>query len=154
MATIKARRQANGSIRYTAIVRKRVGTTIVHREAKTFTHYSAAVSWAKHREVAFENQAVPSRKQQEPATLAELIRWYIETFETISRWQRSKQSHLEFLERHAIGKANALDLRRTVSRASRESGDTRGSASVSVVALASYASCGPHSGVTTPEPAD
>jgi hypothetical protein len=30
--------------------------------------------------------------------------------ETISRWQRSKQAHLEFLERHDIGKANALNL--------------------------------------------
>ena len=44
MATIKARRQATGSIRYTAIVRKRVGAKIVHREAKTFTHRTAALS--------------------------------------------------------------------------------------------------------------
>jgi hypothetical protein len=40
----------------------------------------------------------------------ELIRWYIDTFETISKWQRTKQTRLEFLERHAIGKANALTL--------------------------------------------
>jgi integrase len=110
MATIKARRQANGSIRYTAIVRKRVGGAIVHREAKTFTHRSAALSWAKHREVGLENEALPGRKPQEPVTLAELIRWYIETFEEISKWQRSKQSHLEFLERHSLGKINAFDL--------------------------------------------
>jgi hypothetical protein len=49
MATIKARRQANGSLRYTAIVRRRVGKTIVHREAKTLMHRSAAVSGARHR---------------------------------------------------------------------------------------------------------
>jgi hypothetical protein len=42
MATIKARRYANGAIRYTAIVRKRVDKKIVHREARTFTHRSAA----------------------------------------------------------------------------------------------------------------
>jgi hypothetical protein len=54
MATIKARRQANGSIRYTAIVRRRVGKTIVHREAKTFVHRSAAVSSARHREVSLD----------------------------------------------------------------------------------------------------
>jgi hypothetical protein len=41
---------------------------------------------------------------------AELIRWYIDTFETISKWQRSKQAHLELLERHALGKCNALTL--------------------------------------------
>ena len=110
MATIKARRQANGAIRYTAIVRKRLDEVIVHREAKTFMHRSAALSWARHREVELENQAIPGRKQHGPISLAALIRWYIETFETISQWQRSKQSHLEFLERHAIGQVNALDL--------------------------------------------
>ncbi len=57
MATIKARRQANGAIRYTAIVRKRLDKVIVHREAKTFMHRSAALSWARHREVEVENQA-------------------------------------------------------------------------------------------------
>ena len=90
MATIKARRQANGSIRYTAIVRKRVGKTIVHREAKTFTHRSAALSWARHREVELENPAALTRKQHGTVTLAELIHWYIEAFETISRWQRRR----------------------------------------------------------------
>ncbi len=28
----------------------------------------------------------------------------------LSKWQRSKQTHLEFLERHALGKTNALNL--------------------------------------------
>lgn len=40
----------------------------------------------------------------------ELISWYIDTFDTISKWQRRKQSHLEFLERHALGRMNALHL--------------------------------------------
>ena len=110
MATIKARRQANGSIRYTAIVRKRVGKTIVHREARTFTHLSAAVSWAKHREVTLENPSALTRVNRDTPTLSELIRWYIDTFQTISKWQRSKQTHLEFLERHVLGRADALTL--------------------------------------------
>lgn len=110
MATIKARKQANGTVRYTAIVRRRVGKMIVHREAKTFTYRSAAVSWARHREVELEDPAALARKQHAPVTLGELIRWYIDTFETISKWQRSKQSHLEFLEWHALGRMNALHL--------------------------------------------
>jgi hypothetical protein len=32
-----------------------------------------------------------------------LIRWYIDTFETVARWQRCKQTHLEFLKRRANG---------------------------------------------------
>jgi hypothetical protein len=110
MATIKARRQANGAIRYTAIVRKRVDKQIVHREARTFTHRSAALTWAKHREVALEDPSALIRVQQGAPTLAELIRWYIDNFESVSKWQRSKQAHLEFLERHALGKLNALTL--------------------------------------------
>src|SRR5271165_2463772 len=110
MAQIRARRQADGATRYTAIIRIRKGTTLIQQEYRTFAQRSAAASWAKHREVQLENQAVPGRRQHDPITLAALIRWYIETFETISKWQRSKQSHLEFLERHAIGKVNALEL--------------------------------------------
>ncbi len=110
MATIKSRRRVDGSNRYTAIVRKRVGKTIVHREAKTFTHRSAALSWAKYREVELEGQALPGGGRRDPVTLGELIRWYIDTFESISRWQRSKQTHLEFLERHRIGKSNIFAL--------------------------------------------
>jgi hypothetical protein len=51
MPTIKARIQANGITRYTAIVRTRRGAAIIHRESKTFAHRTAALSWARHREV-------------------------------------------------------------------------------------------------------
>jgi len=87
-----------------------VGKTIVHREAKTFTHRSAALSWARHREVELENPAALTPKQHGTVTLAQLIRWYIDAFATISNWRRTKQTHLEFLERHSIGRANALTL--------------------------------------------
>lgn len=110
MATIRARKQADGSTRYTAIVRVRKGKTIIHQEYKTFAHRVAAVTWAKHREVALEDPATLIRVRQGTSTLAELIRWYIETFETISKWQRSKQAHLELLERHTLGKRDALTL--------------------------------------------
>jgi len=110
MPTIKARKQANGITRYTAIVRIRRGGTILHRESGTFTHRSAALSWAKHREVALEDPSALTRVQHGAPTLAELIRWYSETFEKISKWQRGKQTHLEFLERHALGESNALTL--------------------------------------------
>jgi integrase len=110
MPTIKIRKQANGSTRYTAVVRIRRGTTVLHQESRTFTHRTAALSWAKHREVALENPAELTRLRVSTPTLAELIRWYIDTFETISRWQRSKQTHLEFLERHPLGKTIAHTL--------------------------------------------
>jgi integrase len=110
MPTIRARKQADGTSRYTAIIRIRRRKTIIYQECKTFALRTAAVSWAKHREVELEKPGSLYRAEHGTPTLAELIRWYIDTFETISKWQRSKQTHLEFLERHAIGKANALTL--------------------------------------------
>jgi len=110
MATIRARKQADRSTRYTAIVRIRKGKIIIHQEYRTFAHRVAAVTWAKHREVVLEDPSAFARVQHGAPTLAELIRWYIDTFETISKWQRSKQAHLELLERHALGKCNALTL--------------------------------------------
>src|SRR5688572_5541590 len=110
MSTIKARKQANGSTRYTAIVRIRRDTTVLHQESRTFTHRTAALSWARHREVALQEPAALTRQRHGTPTLAELIHWYIETFETSSRWQRSKQTYLEFLERHSLGKLEALTL--------------------------------------------
>jgi integrase len=113
MPYIKVRKQSDGTTRYTAIIRLRSGKAIVHQEARTFAHRSAAVSWAKHREVALEQPGALTRVQQGAPTPAELIRWYINTFESVSKWQRSKQAHLEFLERHALGKFNALTLTST-----------------------------------------
>ncbi len=110
MATIRTRKQSDGTTRYTAIVRIRKGKALVYQEYKTFALRTAAASWAKHREVALEDPMALVRVKHGTPTLAELIRWYIDTFETISKWQRSKQSHLEFLERHTIGKTNAITL--------------------------------------------
>jgi hypothetical protein len=43
----KLRKQADGSLRYTAIVRIRRNGKMLHQEAKTFTHRSAAERWGK-----------------------------------------------------------------------------------------------------------
>jgi hypothetical protein len=60
MPYIKVRKQADGSTHYTAVARLRSGQTIVHQEARIFAHHSAAVRWAKHREVALDDPAAPS----------------------------------------------------------------------------------------------
>jgi hypothetical protein len=103
MATIRGRKQADGTTRYTAVVRLRKGQVIIHQEAKTFAHRSAAATWAKHREVELENPVARVNAQDGNPTLAELIRWYIDTFEQISKWQRTKQTHLEFLGKLCTG---------------------------------------------------
>src|SRR6185503_4214706 len=110
MAHILSRKYASGTMRYTANIRVRKGKKVVYREAKTFAHRASAATWAKKREVELENPTTLVRAQHGAPTLAELIRWYIDSFESVSKWQRSKQTHLEFLERHPIGQSNPYTL--------------------------------------------
>ncbi|HMN44645.1 MAG TPA: tyrosine-type recombinase/integrase [Povalibacter sp.] len=110
MATIRPRRKSDGTLRYTAQIRLRKGKLVVHSEAKTFMHRAAAEKWAKAREVALESPGELARSQFGEATLKSLIRWYIDDFRELSKWQRTKQSQLEFLEKHSLGAKNALAL--------------------------------------------
>lgn len=110
MPYIRSRKQADCTQRYTAIVRIRLSGKMLHQEAKTFTHRSAAERWARHREVALEDPAALVRAQQPSTRLSKLIRWYIDSFQHISKWQRSKQSQLLFLEKHPIGDVDAVFL--------------------------------------------
>jgi integrase len=109
MAHILARMRGSG-VRYTANIRIKKNGVIVHRESKTFELRSAAEKWAKAREVDLENPTALIKAANGAATLANLIRWYIESFKHIANWQRTKQTTLEFLERHEIGESNALQL--------------------------------------------
>ncbi len=110
MATIRARKTADGSTRYTAVVRIRKGNKVAHQEAKTFTHRGAATLWAKSREVVLEDPVAFAREQHGAPSLRELIRWYIDNFSDVSKWQRSKQAHLELLERHEFSERNAVKV--------------------------------------------
>lgn len=110
MPAIQARKQADGSTRYTAVVRIRRQGKVLHQEARTFAYRSAAERWGKQREVALEDPAALVRAQQTSTRLATLIRWYIDSFQQISKWERSKRSQLVFLEKHPLGEADAVFL--------------------------------------------
>ena len=76
MATIRARAQADGTTRYTAVVRLRKDKTVIHQEYKTFAHRSAAASWAKHREVELENPAAFVKAQTGSPTLGASVQGF------------------------------------------------------------------------------
>jgi hypothetical protein len=110
MTTIVARPRQDGSTGYTARVRIRKGQKVIHQESMTFSTESGSEKWAKRREVDLENPRALATAMHGETTLASLIRWCIDSFRSISQWQRSKQSALEFLEKHDIGKVDALRL--------------------------------------------
>jgi hypothetical protein len=110
MATIQARKQADGEVRYAAIVRLRKGKALIHQETKTFAQRTTAEKWAKSSEVAIEDPAALTKAQQGERSLTSLIRWYIDNFSTVSKWQRTKQARLEFPEKHPTGKSNIFSM--------------------------------------------
>lgn len=110
MARIIVRKRADGSCGYTAQIRMHHGKSLVHQEAKTFSRRAAAEKWARAREVELEDPTALVRAQDGNVTLASLIRWYIDSFQSLSKWQRTKQCQLEFLEKHPIGQSDALKL--------------------------------------------
>jgi len=65
---------------------------------------------AKSRKVALENPGALVAAQYGETSLRELIRWYIDAFKTVSKWQRTKQAQLELLEKHPVSASNALTL--------------------------------------------
>jgi hypothetical protein len=67
--------------------------------------------------VALEDPEELKRAQEEAEAhgvdkykLKNVIRWYIDTFKAIANWGRTKQTTLEFLERHSIGEEDARHL--------------------------------------------
>lgn len=109
MATIVARKRADGP-RFTARIRLTRDGELIHKETKTFSTKAAAREWAKRREVELENPDTLAVAKAQDLTLAKLIRWYIDTYESVSPWQRSKQCALEFLEEHPIGQRDPFTL--------------------------------------------
>jgi hypothetical protein len=90
MAGIIARQRKDGTKSYTARVRLRRGKKVLHEEVKTFSSKTAAKDWAKTREVELEDPGSLAKAQQGNTSLSSIIRWYIDTFESISKWQRGK----------------------------------------------------------------
>lgn len=120
MPAIKARKQADGSVRYTAVVRIRRQGKVLHQEAKTFAHRSAAERWGKHREVALQTPSNLVRAQQPSTKLSKLIRWYIDSFQHISKCPK-----LANISSPTIPRASLRPLREpATSSASRTSAST------------------------------
>jgi hypothetical protein len=97
---ILPRRRSDGTIGWMATIRLHNKKKLVHRETKTFSRRAAAEKWARAREVELEDPAALVRARAGDVTLASLIRWYIDSFQHVSKWQRTKQSQLRFLEKN------------------------------------------------------
>jgi integrase len=103
MGSITKRMSASGP-RYRAEVRIKQGGAIVHREAKTFRTKGMARTWIEKRENTLYSRADFTRY-----TIKQAIDEYVELYEKIQNWQRTKRTTLEFL-RKRIGDWDATEI--------------------------------------------
>ncbi len=108
MATITKRKTKSGKLRYTAQIRIRRDGRLAHTEARTFSTLAAAEAWGKRREVELSAPGALDRKGHE--TVGDLIRRYVEEFEPVMRWRRSKAADLQRLLKREISGHTATAL--------------------------------------------
>src|SRR3546814_18124600 len=110
MATIRARVNADGSTSYQAIIRLKRKGHIIYHETKTFSRERLAQDWARRREVELEAPGAIAKAQAGTDSLGDLIDWYVDAFEGVARWGRTKRSDLRRLQAHTISEHAAVDI--------------------------------------------
>lgn len=78
MATIRARKRADGSMSYTAQIRLKKNGQQVHTESMTFSRKKAAEAWAKRRETELAEPGAIQRARHKGVQLSDIIDKYLE----------------------------------------------------------------------------
>lgn len=107
MATITARKRADGTMAYRAAVRVKKDGVIVHQEAQTFDQRKLAERWAKLREIELQKPGGLERAKGGP-TIGDLIAWYLKAYG--EGFGRTKISALKQMLRFDIADLSALNL--------------------------------------------
>ncbi|WP_405126777.1 tyrosine-type recombinase/integrase [Ralstonia pseudosolanacearum] len=101
MGTITERKRRDGSIGYTAQIRRKEGGAVVYTEAKTFDRAQAARAWLTKREKELDQPgALESAKEEDPL-LSEVIDRYIR--ESKRELGRTKEQVLRTIKTAPIG---------------------------------------------------
>ncbi|WP_428383827.1 tyrosine-type recombinase/integrase [Nevskia ramosa] len=84
---------------------------VIHDEAATFPRHSLAKDWREQRkEEIAKGTPKPPVSAPDHSTLAELIDWYIEAFQPVSQWQRTKSDDLKRLKKTTLAAKPAISL--------------------------------------------
>ncbi|NWB30686.1 site-specific integrase [Pseudomonas gingeri] len=77
MATIRARKKADGTVSYTVQIRLKKKGVIVYTEAQTFARKQAAQAWAKRRETELAEPGAIERASRRGHTIKDMIDRYL-----------------------------------------------------------------------------
>jgi integrase len=110
MAYILKRKKKDGSFSHMAIVRIKREGKIIYQESKTFSREALARDWHSRRSLELKKPDALAKVMAGGASLGALTGKYIDQFETVSKWQRSKQAGLKALRDGPLAGEDAVNL--------------------------------------------
>lgn len=111
MATIRARKRSDGSVGYYAEIRIKKKGEIIHRESRTFDKKRHAQEWARGREAELDDPKALLRVQHRGITVGQVLTWYRDDYDGVSKFGRSKLSNINALINDSdIADLDALEL--------------------------------------------
>ncbi|KPN91725.1 tyrosine-type recombinase/integrase [Pseudomonas nunensis] len=110
MATIRARKKADGSVSYTVQIRLKNKGAIVYQECQTFARKQAALAWARKRETELAEPGAIERANRKGATVKEMIERYLTEMEKVRPLGKTKLATLKAISESYLGKLNDQDI--------------------------------------------
>ncbi|GAB2507415.1 site-specific integrase [Microbulbifer agarilyticus] len=114
MATIRARKNARGEVRYTAQIRLFQNGKVVYTESETFGKKAQAKAWADRREMQLQDPTERLKKQCRGYTVGDVLQTYLDDFIDVGNFGRSKLATIKALiNRPDLADIDAMSLRRS-----------------------------------------
>lgn len=110
MATIRARKKADGSVSYTVQIRLKNKGVLVYQECQTFARKQAAQAWARKRETELAEPGAIERANRKAATVKEMIDRYLSEMEKVRALGKTKLATLKAISESYLGKLNDQDI--------------------------------------------
>jgi integrase len=110
MATIRARKLADGSVSYTAQIRIKRDGVQVYQESQTFARKQAAQAWARKRESELDEPGAIERASRKGVTLKDMIDQYLIEVEKARPLGKTKRATLTAIGQTYMGKLADTDI--------------------------------------------
>jgi len=95
MATIRARKLADGAVSYTAQIRIKRNGVQVYQESQSFARKQAAQAWVRKREAELDQPGAIERANRQGATVKEMIDRYLIEMEKVRPLGKTKLGTLQ-----------------------------------------------------------
>lgn len=103
MATIRARKLADGSVSYTAQIRIKRDGVQVYQESRTFARKQAARAWARKRESELAEPGAIERANRKGMTIRKMIEQCLDEYEKIRPLGKTKSATLKAIKDTWLG---------------------------------------------------